>query len=155
LANKIVYVERPQFSPCQNVLPSNYSGIPKSSLHAQLKEHRDGPNGITSVLNVKIGDGRTSTKELIGGVKIQILLINLGPLRCRMSTGIEYSVECSHWRSNEVVSDTISAPCLMLDVEMELLHVGGPLLMMVVLQFPLCLYELQRLVINVDDRLLC
>jgi hypothetical protein len=37
---------------------------------------------------------------------------------------------------------------------MELLKVGGLLLIVVVLQFPMCLYELQRLVINVDDRLL-
>jgi hypothetical protein len=36
---------------------------------------------------------------------------------------------------------------------MELLQVGGPLLMAVVLQFPLCLYELQRLVISVYDHL--
>ena len=45
------------------------------------------------------------------------------------------------------------APCLILDVDMELLQVGGPLLMEVILQFPLCLYELQRLVINVYDHL--
>jgi hypothetical protein len=51
-------------------------------------------------------------------------------------------------------SDTICAPYLILDVDMELLQVGGPLLMAVVLQLPLCLYELQRLVISVDDRLL-
>jgi hypothetical protein len=36
---------------------------------------------------------------------------------------------------------------------MELLQVGGPLLMVVVLQFPPCLYELKRLVISVYDRL--
>ena len=36
---------------------------------------------------------------------------------------------------------------------MELLQVGGTVLMAVVLQFPLCLYELQRLVISVYDRL--
>jgi hypothetical protein len=71
-----------------------------------------------------------------------------------MSTGMEHSGECSHGRSTEVVSDTICAPCLILDVDMELLQVGGPLLMVVVLQLPLCLYELQRLVINVDDCLL-
>jgi len=34
---------------------------------------------------------------------------------------------------------------------MELLQVGGPFLMVVVLQFPQCLYELQRLVISVYD----
>jgi hypothetical protein len=47
----------------------------------------------------------------------------------------------------------IGDTCLILDVEMELLQVGGPLLMAVILQFPLCLYELQRLVISVYDRL--
>jgi hypothetical protein len=34
---------------------------------------------------------------------------------------------------------------------MELWQVGGPLLMVVILQLPLCLYELKRLVISVDD----
>ena len=43
--------------------------------------------------------------------------------------------------------------CLILDVEMELLQVDAPLLMVIVLQFPLCRYELQRLVINVYDHL--
>ena len=37
---------------------------------------------------------------------------------------------------------------------MELLQVGGPFLMVVVLQFLLCLYERRRLMISVDDRLL-
>ena len=36
---------------------------------------------------------------------------------------------------------------------MELLQVGGPLMMAVILQFSLCLYELQRLVISVYDHL--
>jgi hypothetical protein len=36
---------------------------------------------------------------------------------------------------------------------MELLQVGGTLLVVAVLQFPLCLYELQMLVISVYDRL--
>jgi hypothetical protein len=56
--------------------------------------------------------------------------------------------------SNEVVSDMICAPYIIFDVEMELLHVRGPLLMAFFLQLPLCLYEFQRLVINVDDCLL-
>jgi hypothetical protein len=48
----------------------------------------------------------------------------------------------------------IGAPCLIFDVDMELLQVCGPLLMEVILQFSLCLHELQRLVISVDDCLL-
>jgi hypothetical protein len=66
---------------------------------------------------------------------------------------MEHSGKCSHRRLNEVVSGTIRDTCLLLDVEMELLQVGGPLLMVIVLQFPLCLYELQRLVISVYDHL--
>jgi hypothetical protein len=66
---------------------------------------------------------------------------------------MEHSGECNNERS-EAVNDTICAPCLILDVEMELLQVCGPLLMAIVLQFPPCLYELQRLVISVDDCLL-
>jgi hypothetical protein len=54
-------------------------------------------------------------------------------------------------RPTEAVNDTIGDTYL--DVEMELLQVGGSLLMAVILKFPLCLYELQRLVINVYDRL--
>jgi hypothetical protein len=56
-------------------------------------------------------------------------------------------------RLTEEVSNTIGDTCLIIDVQMELLQVGGPLLTVVVLQFPLCLYELQRLVISVYDRL--
>jgi hypothetical protein len=37
---------------------------------------------------------------------------------------------------------------------MELLQVCGPLLMVIILQFPLCLHELQWLMISVDDCLL-
>jgi hypothetical protein len=70
-----------------------------------------------------------------------------------MSTGMEHSGECSHREPTEAVSDTIGDTYLILDVEMKLLQVVGPLLMAVVLQFSLCLYELQRLVINVYDHL--
>jgi hypothetical protein len=70
-----------------------------------------------------------------------------------MSTRMEYSGECSHRRPSEAVRDTIGDTCLILDVEMKLLQVGGPLLMVVVLQSPRCLSELQRLVISVYDHL--
>jgi hypothetical protein len=56
--------------------------------------------------------------------------------------------------SNEAFNKMIGAPCLIFDVEMKLMQVCGPLLMAVVLQFTLCLHELQILVINVDDCLL-
>jgi hypothetical protein len=71
-----------------------------------------------------------------------------------MPIGMEHGGECSHGRSNEAVNDMICTPYLILDVVMELLQVCGALLMAVILQHPLCLYELQRLVISVDDCLL-
>ena len=41
----------------------------------------------------------------------------------------------------------------MLDVEVELLQVCGPLLMAVILEFSLCLHELHWLMTSVDDYL--
>ena len=48
----------------------------------------------------------------------------------------------------------IGASCFILDVEVELLQVCGPLLMVAILQFSLCLHELQWIMISVDDCLL-
>ena len=67
---------------------------------------------------------------------------------------MEHGGECSHSRSTEAINDMICAPCLILDVDMELLQVGGPLMMVFILQLPLCLHKLKRLVIYVDDHLL-
>jgi hypothetical protein len=91
---------------------------------------------------------------MIGGGEVKILLIKLGPLKCLMHTVIEHGDECDHESLTEVVNDMICDPCLILEVEKELLQVCGPLLMAVILQLPLCLYELDRLVISVDDCLL-
>jgi hypothetical protein len=91
---------------------------------------------------------------MIGGGEVRISLIKLGLLRCLMPIRIERSCECSHGRLIEAVNDMICAPYLILDVKMEFLQVCGPILMVIVLQLPLCLYELQRLVISVDDYIL-
>jgi hypothetical protein len=45
----------------------------------------------------------------------------------------------------------VGASYFILDVEVELLQVCGPLLMVVILQFDLCLHELQWPMISVDD----
>jgi hypothetical protein len=55
---------------------------------------------------------------------------------------------------DEEVNDAVGTPCLILDVDMELLQVCGPLPIMVILQFSLCLNEMQRLMISLDDNLL-
>jgi hypothetical protein len=82
---------------------------------------------------VKIGDIHAYPKEMIGGGEFRISLINLGPLICLMPTGMEHSGQCSHGRSTEAVSDSIYVPCIILDVEIELLQVCGPLLIEVIL----------------------
>jgi hypothetical protein len=48
----------------------------------------------------------------------------------------------------------IDASYFILDIEVEFLQVCGPLLMTIILQFSLCLHELQWLMIIVDDYLL-
>jgi hypothetical protein len=48
----------------------------------------------------------------------------------------------------------VGTHCLILDLDMELLQVYGPISMVIILQFSLCLHGLQRLMINVDDCLL-
>ena len=50
-----------------------------------------------------------------------------------MYIGMEYNGECSHMRLTEAVNDIIGDTFLILDVEMELLQVCGPLLMVVIL----------------------
>jgi hypothetical protein len=55
---------------------------------------------------------------------------------------MEHGGECNYGKSTEAVNDMICAPCLILDVDMEVLQVGGPLLIAVILKLPLCLYEL-------------
>jgi hypothetical protein len=51
-----------------------------------------------------------------------------------MSKGMEHRGECIHRRLTEEVIDMIGEACIILDVEMELLQVGGPLLMAVILE---------------------
>ena len=48
----------------------------------------------------------------------------------------------------------IGATLLILDVQMKLLQICRPLLMSIILQFPLGLYEMQGSVVCVDDCLL-
>ena len=48
----------------------------------------------------------------------------------------------------------IGTSCFILDIEVEFLQVCGPLLMVIILQFSLCLHDLQWLMISVDECLL-
>jgi hypothetical protein len=82
------------------------------------------------------------TQHLVGGGEVRVYLIELGPSKCLMCTRVYHHGECYDWRSAEEISDSIGASCFILDVEVEMLQVCGPLLMAVILQFHLCLHEL-------------
>ena len=71
-----------------------------------------------------------------------------------MPTRVENSGYGHDQWSAKVVCNIIGATLLVLDIQMKLLQICGPLLMVIFLQLPLCLYELQGLVVYVDDCLL-
>ena len=71
-----------------------------------------------------------------------------------LTTRVENSSQCCNWGSVEVVCNKIGATLFIFNVQVELLQICRPLLMVIALQLPLCLYKLKRLVINVDDYLL-
>ena len=59
-----------------------------------------------------------------------------------MPTRVENGGYGHDWWSAKAIYNMIGATLLVLDVQMKLLRICGPLLMAIVLQLPLCLYEL-------------
>jgi hypothetical protein len=109
---------------------------------------------IMPILKMEIGDNCVCTQHLVGVGEVRICLIEVGPYRGLVATRIEHCGECHDWMLVEEINDSIGTSCFILDVEVELLQICGPLLMAVILQFSLCLHELKQLMINVDDCLL-
>jgi hypothetical protein len=103
------------------------------------------------ILKIEIINNCLCTQHLVGGGKFWVYLIDLGPSRGLMAAILYHPGECHDWQSIEAISDVLGASCFILDVEVELLQLCGPLLMAVILQFSLCLHELQWLMISVDD----
>ena len=64
------------------------------------------------------------------------------PPQSLMPTGVEHSDQRHNWWSAKAINDIIGAALILLNVQMELLHISGPFMMTIVLQLPLCLYEL-------------
>ena len=91
---------------------------------------------------------------LVCAAEFWIALVNMRPPQSLAPLRVEHSDQCHDWLSTEVVCNIIGASILILNVQMELLQVGGPFLMATVLQLSLWLYKLKRLVIGVDDCLL-
>jgi hypothetical protein len=70
-----------------------------------------------------------------------------------MATRVKNCGECGHRWSTEAISDMVGAALLIFYVQVKLLQVCGPLLVAVILQFPLCLHKLQGLVVSVNNHL--
>jgi hypothetical protein len=69
-------------------------------------------------------------------------------------TRVENSGYRHDWWSAEEICNIIGAALRLLNVQMKLLQICGPILMAIVLQLPLCLYELQGSMVFVDDHFL-
>jgi hypothetical protein len=95
------------------------------------------------VLKMEISDNCVRAEQLVGVGEVKICLIEVGPSRGFMVARIEHCGECRDWRSTEEINDSVGTSCFILDVEVELLQICGPFLMAIILQFSLCLHELQ------------
>ena len=85
---------------------------------------------------------RTLQECLVCVAKFQIALVEKRPIRSLVPTRVENGGEHHDRWSAEAVCNIIGATLLVIDVQMKLLQICGPLLMAIVLQLPLCLYEL-------------
>jgi len=107
-----------------------------------------------SIMKMEISDSCVCAQHLVGDDEVEISLIELGPSGGLVATGFYHCGECYNSRAAEVINDMVDASCLILDVDMELLQLCGPLLMAFILQFALSLHELQGIMIVVDDCIL-
>jgi hypothetical protein len=106
------------------------------------------------IMKMEIGNSCVCTQHLVGVGEVRICFIEMGPFGGLVAARIKHCGECHDWRLVEEINDSVGTSCCILDVEVELLQICGPLLMEVILQFSLCLHELQWLMISVDDCLL-
>jgi hypothetical protein len=103
------------------------------------------------ILEAKIWNSVTLQECLVCVAEFWIALVEKRPIRSLMPTRVEHGGYCHDRWSAEAIYNIIGVALLVLDVQMKLLHICGPLLMATVLQLPLRLYELQGSVVCVDD----
>jgi hypothetical protein len=122
----------------------DYSVPPKSSWHSRLKEHKGVLGGIT------VHPGGENL-ELAYLPRVSCMCCQILDHSCKdaatpslMPTRVEHSGQRHDRWLTEAVCNIVGASLLVLNVQMELLQVCGPFLMAIVLQLPLCLYELHR-----------
>lgn len=71
-----------------------------------------------------------------------------------MTIRVENSSQCCNQGSAEAARNMIGAAIFSFNVEVTIFQICRPLVMVIVLQLPLCLYKLKRWVIGVDNILL-
>jgi hypothetical protein len=77
---------------------------------------------------MEISDNYVCAQHLVAGGKVSVCLIELGPPRGLVASRVYHCGECCDCRSVEAINDAIGASCFILDVEVELQQVCGPLL---------------------------
>ena len=103
------------------------------------------------IMEDKFWNLHTLQQCLLCVAEFRIALVEKRPIRSLMPTRVENgSYGHDQWLV-EAVCNIIGATFLVLDVQMKLLQICGPLLMEIILQLPLCLYGLQGPVVCVDD----
>jgi hypothetical protein len=85
---------------------------------------------------MEIIDNCVCTQHLVGGGGVRACLIELGPSRGLMAARVYHRGECHDWWFAEAINEAIGDSCFILDVEVELLQVCGPLLMRSFFNFP-------------------
>ena len=100
---------------------------------------------------MKIWNLHTPQVCLVCVAELWIALVKKWPIRSLIPKRVENGGYGHDWWSAEAVCNIIGATLLVLDVQIKLLQICGPLLMAIILQLPLCLYELYGSVVYVDD----
>ena len=92
--------------------------------------------------------------HLVSGVKLWIIFVQLWPFKGIMAIRVGNNSQCYNWELTEAICNMIGVSLFVFIVQVEFLSICRPLMMVIILQLPLCLYKLKRLVICVDDHLL-
>ena len=70
---------------------------------------------------------------MVYAVEFLITLVKMQPPRCLVHTGVEHNDQRHDRWSTEAINDIIGVALLILNVQMELLQIGGSFLMVIVL----------------------
>ena len=104
-------------------------------------------------LEVEIRNFFTIYQHLVCEGEIWIIFVQLRPSKGLMATRVENNSQCCNWGLTKAVCNMIGAALFVFNFQVELLQICRPLLMVIILQLPLCLYKLNRQVIYVHNHI--